>query len=119
MSKKEQESYTEIWLRGSAELYSLQLLLRLRERLGNVFCALPMSTFSYFSFFFSLSHDFLLFFSAQCTLVGPMQCSRTHKLHFSATFSLKMGLTAFFIHLKIILLQCFQFTFFNFQFSAK
>ena len=119
MSKKEQESYTEIWLRGSAELYSLQLLLRLREHLGNVFCALPMSAFSYFSFFFSLSHDFLLFFSAQCTPVGPMQYSRIQKLHFLATFSLKMGSMVLFTHLKIILLQCFQFTFFNFQFSAK
>ena len=30
-------------------------------------------------------------------------CSWTHKFHFSATFSLKMGLTALFTHLKIIL----------------
>ena len=40
-----------------------------------------------------------------------MHCSRTHKFHFSVTFLLKMGLTALFTHLKIILLQCFQFQF--------
>ena len=39
----------------------------------------------------------------------------THKFHFSATFSLKMGPTALFTHLKIILLQCFQFSVFNFS----
>ena len=33
-----------------------------------------------------------------------------HKLYISATFSLKMGFTILFIHLKIILLQCFQFS---------
>ena len=31
-------------------------------------------------------------------------------MHFSATFSLKMGPTTLFTHLKIILLQCFQFS---------
>ena len=39
----------------------------------------------------------------------PCTVHRTHKLHFSSTFSLKMGLTALFMHLKNILLQCFQF----------
>ena len=39
-----------------------------------------------------------------CTIHG------THKHHFSATFSLKMGPTVLFTHLKIILLQCFQFS---------
>ena len=33
-----------------------------------------------------------------------MHYSRTHKLHFSVTFSLKMGPTVLFTHLKIILL---------------
>ena len=45
-------------------------------------------------------------------------CSRTHKFHFSATFSLKMGLTILFTHLKIISLQCFSVFSFSFQFSA-
>ena len=40
----------------------------------------------------------------------PCTVHRTHKLHFSSTFSLKMGLTALFMHLKNILLQCFQFS---------
>ena len=40
---------------------------------------------------------------------APMHCSLTHKFHFSATFSLKMGPTALFTYLTIILLQCFQF----------
>ena len=40
---------------------------------------------------------------------------RSHKLHFSATFSLKMGPTVLFTHLKIILLQCFQFSVFSFS----
>ena len=40
----------------------------------------------------------------QCTVHG------THKLHFSVTFSLKIGPTILFTHLKIILLQYFQFS---------
>ena len=35
-----------------------------------------------------------------------------------ANFSLKLGPMALFIHLKIILLQCFRFSVFGFQFSA-
>ena len=45
-----------------------------------------------------------LFCSKQCI----MYCSGTHKFHFLATFSLKMGPTVLFTHLKIILLQWFQ-----------
>ena len=44
--------------------------------------------------------------------------SQTHKFHFSATFSLKMGPTILFTHLKIISLQCFSVFSFNFQFST-
>ena len=44
----------------------------------------------------------------------PCIVHETHKPHFSATFSLTMGLTVLFTHLKIILLQCFQFSIFNF-----
>ena len=40
----------------------------------------------------------------QCTPVGPMHYLGTHKPYFSKTFSLKMGPTALFTHLKIILL---------------
>ena len=37
-----------------------------------------------------------------------MYCSWTHKFHFLSIFSLKMGPTVLFTHLKIILLQWFQ-----------
>ena len=48
-----------------------------------------------------------LFFSQQCVSVGPCTVDETYKLYFSATFSLKIGLTVLFTHLKIILLSCF------------
>ena len=44
-----------------------------------------------------------------------VHCLRTHKFHFSETFSLKMGPTALFTHLKINLLQYFQFSVFSFN----
>ena len=44
-----------------------------------------------------------------CTVHG------TYKFHFSATFSLKMDLMALFTYLKMILLQYFQFSVFNFS----
>ena len=49
--------------------------------------------------------DFSTIFS---TSVGPMNSAWIQKSHFLAIFSLKMGLTILFTHLKIILLQCFQ-----------
>ena len=60
----------------------------------------------FFSFFFFNSR-FCWLFSMNIALVYYLQ---THKFHFSATFSLKMGPTSLFTHLKIILLQCFQFS---------
>ena len=59
--------------------------------------------------------DFSIFFSQ---LVHIVHCSWTHKFHFSVTFSLKMGPTVLFTHLKIILLQYFSVFSFSFQFSA-
>ena len=50
---------------------------------------------------------FLLFFAHQwvlCTI------HKTHTSYFSVIFSLKISLTVLFTHLKIILLQCFQFS---------
>ena len=66
--------------------------------------------------FFSLSLSFFFWFSPQQLTLSTVNsasvhCSRSHKLPFSATFLLKMGLTALFTHLKIISLQCFQFQF--------
>ena len=71
------------------------------------------------TFFLSVFSFFFLFFfpSRNCWPSASVHYSWTHKLHFSITFfSLKMGLTALFTHLKIILLQCFQF---QFSVSAK
>ena len=58
------------------------------------------SSRTFFYFFVPLSHQWILY-----TVHG------THKYHISATFSLKMDPTILFTHLKIILLQCFQFQF--------
>ena len=59
--------------------------------------------------------DFSNFFDQSQHIV---YCLRTHKFHFSTTFSLKMGPTILFTHLKIISLQCFSVFSFSFQFSA-
>ena len=72
-------------------------------------CVLP---FTFCLFFFS----FLFFIQLQHLTQSSVNnafvhCSCTHKFHFSTTFSLKMGLATLFTHLKIILLQCFQFQF--------
>ena len=63
--------------------------------------------FAFLSLFFFLveKFDFSINFQPH---VGSMHCLQTHKFHFSAIFSLKMGLTVLFTHLKIILLQCFS-----------
>ena len=45
--------------------------------------------------------------------VDPVHCSRDPQVQILANFSLKLGLTALFTHLKIILLQYFQFSVFN------
>ena len=42
--------------------------------------------------------------------VGPMHYSRDPQIQISANFSLKLGPTALFTYLKIILLQYFQFS---------
>ena len=44
------------------------------------------------------------------SISGSVHCSWTHKFHFLSIFSLKIGPTVLFTHLKIILLQCFQFS---------
>ena len=66
-----------------------------------------------------LHYVFLFFFflvqPAIVNFVNYEQCIRAlftiPQITFSATFLLKMGLIALFTHLKIILLQCFQFQF--------
>ena len=56
-----------------------------------------------FFFFFLLKPWLLTSSREQCT-------DGTHKLHFLVIFLLKMGLIVLFTHLKIILLQYFQFS---------
>ena len=58
---------------------------------------------SRFFFFFHLEAHFNVFQWVPCTVY------ETHKPLFSTKLSLKMGLMTLFIHLKIILLLCFQF----------
>ena len=65
--------------------------------------------------FFFMRFPFFFFSKPQLQTKSSMNsasvhCSWTHKLHFSQIFSLKMGLTVLFTHLKIILLQYFQFS---------
>ena len=62
--------------------------------------------FMYCAWAVAENFDFSAIFS---TSVSPCSVHGTHKLHFSATFSLKMGPMTLFTHLKIISLQCFQF----------
>ena len=58
----------------------------------------------------AVKFDFSIFFSQSVHIV---HCSWIYKFHFSAIFSLKMGPTVLFTHLKIILLQ--YFSVFSFQ----
>ena len=91
---------------GSAILVMKSRIPKLRVRLGSAFCASQTFAFlPFFFFFIAEKFDFSTHFQPH---VGLMHCSRTHKFHFSASFSLKMGLTVLFTHLKIILLQCFS-----------
>ena len=71
----------------------------------------------------ALRFSLLFFFLVQPAIVDFVnyeQCIRTlftiRQITLSATLLFKMGLIALFIHLKIILLQCFQF---QFSISAK
>ena len=50
--------------------------------------------------------------------VDPVHCSRDSQVRILVKSTLKLSLTALFTHLKIILLQYFQFSVFNFQFST-
>ena len=90
---------------------------------GLAFAALRFSfyVFSFFFFFFFSRffppHKRLLFMYCTWTVAATfdqfyvnsafVHCLRTHKFHFLSIFSLKMGPTVLFTHLKIILLQWF------------
>ena len=83
--KKHESNYGEDWI----------------PLIAFTFCFPRVSAF--FIFLVAVFVDFLFINSVF------MHCVCTHKFHFSVIFSLKIGLTVLFTHLKIILLQCFQF----------
>ena len=61
---------------------------------------------------------FFFFFPRVLRLVATVHAlcmNSSRKFYFSVTFSLKMGPTVLFIHLKIILLQYFSVSIFSFQ----
>ena len=68
------------------------------SHLGSAFYAFPSGRVFFFFFCMDLMHY----------LHDP-------QIRNSVTFSLKLDLTILFTHLKIILLQCFQFSVFNFS----
>ena len=70
----------------------------------------PVSAFVCLFAFFYLSRDCWLWGVNNAHQWVPCTIHKTFKPHFLATFSLKMGPTILFTHLKIILLQCFQFS---------
>ena len=117
------------------KLYDLFMQLKLYI---NILCkfgsrvmrfALCVLLLFFFLFFFSFLHAFQgtsgtveycsvlfgPFFLTFLSISGSVHCSRTHKFHFLSIFSLNMGPTVLFTHLKIILLQCFKFSVFSFS----
>ena len=90
-----------------------------------VCCVLSFLRFLFFFFFTPFPQQAALFMYGTWTVAATfdrssvnsssVHYSRTHKFHFLSNFSLKMGLTVLFTHLKIILLQCFQFSVFSFS----
>ena len=97
---------------GNLNLVLVWIALKLR-------CVYECCVLFFFFFFFFCFHAFLeecgycsMNSSCKCWLFSvnsvSVHCSWTHKFHFLSIFSLKMGPTALFTHLKIILLQWFQ-----------
>ena len=122
--KKKKKKKTQTW--GNAQCKrSLSVCLNLRLRFEPTFwthvCVLR--------FFFFFSHVLEKRGYYSCTVYwtvtanvdffavnnASVYCLWTHKFHFSATFLLKIGPIALFTHLKIILLECFQFSVFSFS----
>ena len=106
------ETITITYFKFVVQNFTTLLSLCLDSRFINHVCVL-------FFFFFFCFHAFLeecgycsMNSSRKCWLFSvnsaSVHCSRTHKFHFLSIFSLKMGPTALFTHLKIILLQWFQ-----------
>ena len=91
----------------TAAFFLQTLIARFGSNLIGV-CIFQAHVFSLFFFFFFFSQLQLLTKSSMNS--ASVHCLQTHKLHFLTTFSLKMGPIALFTHLKIISLQCFQFS---------
>ena len=103
----------------------LNKILSFRDTLDTRCVQFPAFSFFHFFFFIFLfifwhaffPHKWLLFMHCQPQLLtksfmnsASVHSLRTHKFYFSATFLIKMGPTVLFTYLKIILLQCFQFS---------
>ena len=72
------------------------------------------STFAFaFSFFFFFFFDACVSEDIEYRSVGPVYCSWDPQVLYLRKKKLKMGPTTLFAHLKIILLQCFQFSIFS------
>ena len=69
-------------------------------------CVSPLRFFIFYFLFIFFSPQQLTLSTVNSACV---HCLRSHKLHFSAIFLLKMSPTVLFTHLKIISLQYFQF----------
>ena len=86
--------------------------LYIQVQFGSAFAAsrLQKCAFQLLFFFLSAANvDFSTVNSAR------IYCLETHKYYFLTTFSLKIGPMILFTYLKIILLQCFQFSIFSFS----
>ena len=88
----------------TAAFFLQTLIARFGSNLIGV-CVFQARVFSFFFFFFPAA-----MWTKSSVNSASVHCSRTYKLHFLTTFSLKIGLMTLFTHLKIILLQCFQFS---------
>ena len=115
MRPRDFSQYLKTWTR----VYIVPVWIALKPALGFVSC---IFSFLFFFFFlvsynrgqrllFNEQQHFFYFIVPLSHQWVPYTVHGTHKCHISATFSLKMDPTILFIHLKIILLQCFQFQF--------
>ena len=106
------------WLWTNCDLYQLPWPY-VKAQFGSTFCCVLRFKLLRFFFFFFCFHTLLeecgycsMNSSRKCWLFSVnstfVHCLRTHKFHFLSIFSLKMGPTVLFTHLKIILLQWFQ-----------
>ena len=85
--------------------------ITLSARLGSTFAHLRFGKSRFVLLFFFFLGSSRTIWPSQPWTVHGCTVHRSHKFHFSVTFSLKIGPTVLFTYLKIISLQCFQFQF--------